>query len=99
MGSDFPWSSANWSASATTLTGALQQIKAGMLRPIAVSTIRQAELIPQVTTLAETVSPSFDFGTWSGIACRRGTSDAIVTKLDQLLQEILAQLEIVERWR
>ncbi len=81
------------------VTSALPQIQAGGLRPLAVTTARRAETLPDVPTLAETIAEGFDFGTWSGIACPRGVPDPIVQKLNRAIQEILAEPAIVAKWR
>ena len=81
------------------VTGALQQIKSGGLRAIAVTTAQRAEALPDVPTLAESVSEGFNFGTWSGIACPRSTPDPIVNKLNKAVQEILTEPAIVAKWR
>lgn len=81
-----------------TLTASLQQIRGGTIRALAVSTGSRAEQISDVPTIAETVSPRFHFGTWSGIACPRGTPDAVVLKLNQALQEILREPDTSAKW-
>ena len=82
-----------------TVTGALQQVRGGAMKAIAVTTAARAEAMPPVPTLAETVFDDFNFGTWSGIACPRGVPDAIVIKLNKALQEILAEPAIIAKWR
>ncbi|MDB5855789.1 MAG: transporter [Herminiimonas sp.] len=64
-----------------TVTSGLPMVKAGKTRALAVTTAKRSSAMPNVPTLAETVLPGFDVGTWFGILAPVGTPPAIVEKL------------------
>jgi tripartite-type tricarboxylate transporter receptor subunit TctC len=72
-------------------------VKAGKLRPLAVSALQRSTAFPEVPTLSETVLPGFETGTWYGLVAPATTPAAITTKLSQELQRILALPDIREK--
>jgi tripartite-type tricarboxylate transporter receptor subunit TctC len=66
-----------------TLSGILPHIKAGKLKPIAVTSAQRSKLIPEVATIAESGFPGYESDTWIGTFVARATPDAIVNKLHQ----------------
>jgi tripartite-type tricarboxylate transporter receptor subunit TctC len=67
-----------------------QQVLAGMLRALGVSTAERASTMPEVPTLQEQGVPDFDVASWYGIAAPAATPRPIV---ERLAAEILAALE------
>ncbi len=67
--------------------------KAGKVRPLAVTTLKRSDALPNLPTVAETV-PGFDATTWQGIGAPRGTPVAIVTKLNKEINTALADPKI-----
>ncbi len=49
------------------------QINSGALRPLAVTSAKRVESMPNVPTLAETVLPGYEIFTWDGIFAPKGT--------------------------
>jgi tripartite-type tricarboxylate transporter receptor subunit TctC len=72
-----------------TLTGSLPLIRSGKLRALAVTGKSRFDALPDVPTLAETLS-GFEASAWAGIAAPRGTPSEIVNLLNR---EITASLE------
>jgi tripartite-type tricarboxylate transporter receptor subunit TctC len=64
-----------------TITPVLPHIKAGKLRPLAVSTARRSSALPEVPTLAESGLAGFDIGTWFGVLAPAGTPKEVTTRL------------------
>lgn len=64
-----------------TVTSALPQIKANKTRALAVTTAKRSSAMPDIPTLAETVLPGFDIGTWFGIVAPAGTPAPIIEKI------------------
>jgi len=58
-----------------------QQVLAGMLRAIGVSTAERASTMPEIPTLQEQGVPDFDVRSWYGIAAPSATPRAIVARL------------------
>ncbi|MCV3735043.1 tripartite tricarboxylate transporter substrate binding protein [Rhizobium sp. TRM96647] len=67
---------------------AAQQVKAGKLRALAVTSLDQASLLPDVPTMASVI-PEFEATSWHGIFAPPGTPPEIVDKLSKEVQAIL----------
>ncbi len=68
---------------------ALQHVKAGKLRPLAVTSAQRNPLYPDVPTVAESGYKGFEAISWSGISAPKGTPKAVTDKLDAAMQEVL----------
>ena len=79
------------------LASALTQVKAGKLRAFAVTTLRRAEAMPEVPTMAESGLPGFDVSTWFGIFAPAGTPPAVVERLNKEFTAALRSPEMRER--
>jgi tripartite-type tricarboxylate transporter receptor subunit TctC len=67
-----------------------QQVLAGMLRALAVSSARRSETMPELPTLEEEGVPEFDVTSWYGIAAPAGVPRPVVERLGA---EFVAALE------
>ena len=76
---------------------ALPHIKAGKLRPIAVSSLQRNPLYPDVPTVAESGYPGFQSLSWSGISVAKGTPQAIVDKLEAAAVQALQSDAVKQR--
>ena len=61
---------------------ALQNIKAGKLRALAVTSVARNPLYPDVPTLSEAGYPGFEALSWSGLSAPKGTPKPIIDKLE-----------------
>ena len=61
---------------------ALQHVKAGKLRALAVTSLQRNPLYPDVPTIAESGFPGFQALSWSGMSAIKGTPQPIVDKLE-----------------
>jgi tripartite-type tricarboxylate transporter receptor subunit TctC len=82
-----------------TTSSAMPQIKAGKLRPLAVTTARRAAELPNVPTLAEAGYPGFEMSTWYGLFVTGGTPKPIVDRLSAELDRILKLPDVQARLR
>jgi tripartite-type tricarboxylate transporter receptor subunit TctC len=73
----------------------MQLIKAGKLKLIAVATPQPMASLPGVPTIAETL-PGFAAAAWYAIVAPRGTSSAIVDKINADVNEALHDPGILE---
>jgi tripartite-type tricarboxylate transporter receptor subunit TctC len=80
------------------LGSSIQHIKAGKLRPIAVTTTTRSPALPDVPTLAEAGLQGYNFSAWHGIVVAAATPKPIVSKLNQALNEIFADPAFKKRW-
>jgi tripartite-type tricarboxylate transporter receptor subunit TctC len=69
------------------ITNVIEYIGDGRLRPLAVTTAKGAELLPDVPALSEFL-PGYDATGWNGIGAPRGTPSAIVEKLNKEINAI-----------
>ncbi len=72
-----------------TVTSGLPQVKAGKTRALAVTTAKRSSAMPDVPSLAETVLPGFDVGTWFGIVAPAGTPSAVVEKIHSEIEKMV----------
>jgi len=73
----------------TTIADSLGYIKAGKLRPLAVTTATRAQLLPEVPAMADFVAGYAASG-WYGIGAPQGTPAAIVAKLNDDINGVVA---------
>lgn len=69
------------------LPGVITQIKAGMLKPLAVAPAQRLSILPDIPTIAESGIPGYEASSWTGISVRAKTPRPIV---DRLYKEIAA---------
>jgi len=74
-----------------------QQIDAGKLRPLAVSTAKRAASLPNVPTLAESGFPDAVHVFWFGVLVPTGTPPNIVARLHKEMAVVLAIPAVRER--
>lgn len=81
----------------STLTGLLPHIKAGKLKPIAVTSPERSPLLPDVPTIAESGFPGYDMDTWIGTFVPRATPIAVTRVLHEATLEALKSPMVRER--
>jgi tripartite-type tricarboxylate transporter receptor subunit TctC len=81
-----------------SMTSSLPFIKAGRLRPLAVSSRERSAQLPEVPTMIEAGVPTLEVRDWQGILAPRGTPRPVVDKLADELARILKQPEARARY-
>jgi tripartite-type tricarboxylate transporter receptor subunit TctC len=79
-----------------TLPSAIEYIRAGKLRALAVTTAARSEVLPVLPTMAEFV-PGFEISAWYGIGAPRNTPEAIIDKLNKEINRALADPDVKTR--
>ena len=74
--------------------GMVGHIKAGKLRPLAVTGNKRSPQLPDVPTVAESGLPGYEAYVWMGLLAPRGTPQAIVDRLHAELRQVLATDEV-----
>ena len=72
-----------------TLPSAIEYIRAGKLRPLAVTTAAPSDALPGVPTLSSFL-PGFDSSQWYGLGAPKGTPPDVVAKLNEEINAGLA---------
>jgi tripartite-type tricarboxylate transporter receptor subunit TctC len=80
-----------------TSGSALQHIRAGSVRALAVSTRQRSPFFKDLPTLDEAGLKGYDVTTWYGLLVPRGTSVDIRAKLYRLVSEILKSADMIAR--
>ena len=65
------------------LPSATEHMKAGTLRPLAVTTLERAASFPDVPTMDESGVPGYETNTWNALFAPAGTPPEIVAKLNE----------------
>lgn len=72
-----------------SLNAFLPYVREGKLKALAVTTAQRVSALPNVPTLAETVAPGFDSGTWQGIVGPAGMAPEVTARLNQAVNDAL----------
>jgi tripartite-type tricarboxylate transporter receptor subunit TctC len=80
-----------------TTAAVIQYVKAGRLRPIAVTTSRRIASLPEVPTVAESGLPGYEVTTWYGLFAPAGTPPAVVRKVFAETARIVRLPDVKER--
>ena len=78
-------------------TIAKQQIAAGTVRGLAVTTAQRSALLPQLPTLAESGFPTFVMPGWGGLMAPAGTPKPIVDKINAEVQRALQDPKVAQK--
>ncbi|MGE5093919.1 MAG: Bug family tripartite tricarboxylate transporter substrate binding protein [Betaproteobacteria bacterium] len=78
------------------LASSLGQIKAGRVKPLAVTTAKRSALAPDLPTISESGLPGFDISTWFGIFVPAKTPQPVVDRLYAEFTRALALPEVRE---
>lgn len=73
------------------LSSSLPHIKAGKLRPLAVTSARRSVAAPDIPTMAEAGLPEFEVTSWFALVAPAKTPKAIVARLNNEVRRILEQ--------
>lgn len=75
----------------------IPQIKAGKVRPLAVTSAKRSAILPDLPTVSEAGLPGFDVVSWFGILAPAGTPKEIVAKLNKEIVKILQMPDVRDR--
>jgi tripartite-type tricarboxylate transporter receptor subunit TctC len=75
----------------------VQQIKAGRVRAVAVTSTKRALALPDLPTIAESGVPGYEVTSWNAILAPAGTSKDIIARLNTELNKIIAAPDMKQR--
>ena len=78
----------------SSVPSAMAQVKAGKLRPLAVTSAQRSSSLPDVPTVAESGFEGFDISTWYGLFMPAGTPTEIVQQMNQAVNALLDTPEL-----
>ena len=78
------------------VTASIAYIRAGKLRPLAVTTAKRSEALPDLPTVGEFV-PDYEATTWDGLGAPRNTPAEIIDKLNKEINAGLADPKLNAR--
>jgi tripartite-type tricarboxylate transporter receptor subunit TctC len=81
-----------------TIPSAINQVRAGRLRALAVTSIKRSASVPDVPTIAESGYPGFDASSWFGLVGPAGLPQEIAHRISTDVARVLAQPEIREKF-
>ena len=70
------------------------QIRAGKVRPLAVTSRKRASSLPDVPTMAEAGLPDFEITSWFGLLAPAGTPSAVIGRLNAETAKVLGKAEV-----
>ena len=77
-----------------TLVTSVPYIKLGKLRPLGVTSLKRAALLPEVPTISEAGLKGYEIITWYGIAVPAGTPKPVIERIHADVVKVLAQKEV-----
>jgi tripartite-type tricarboxylate transporter receptor subunit TctC len=72
-----------------TVPTSLEHIRAGKLRPLAVTTAKRLDALPDVPTVADFL-PGFEAGAWQALSAPKGTPPDIINRLNREVNAVVA---------
>jgi tripartite-type tricarboxylate transporter receptor subunit TctC len=80
-------------ASIPGTAGMVGHIRAGKLRPLAVTGATRSPLLPDVPTVAESGVPGYEAYVWMGLFAPKGTPAVVIDRIYRDVKEVLAGSE------
>jgi tripartite-type tricarboxylate transporter receptor subunit TctC len=80
-----------------TVGSSIQYIKAGQVRPLAVTTTRRTEALPDLPPLADFL-PGYEASSWSGLTAPKNTPQDVVERLNREVNASLADPKMIARF-
>jgi tripartite-type tricarboxylate transporter receptor subunit TctC len=82
-----------------TPTAPLPMIKAGRLRPLAVTSKQRLPELPEVPTMQESGLADFEAATWFGLFAPRGTPPEVIATLNRMATTALKEPAVLEQMK
>ncbi len=80
----------------SSLIQVIGHFRSGKLRAVATTAAKRSVILPEVPTISETV-PGYETANWWGIAVPRGTSPAIIKRLNDEIRVVLENPDMAKR--
>ena len=80
-----------------TMTSATPLVRGGKVKVLAQTRPKRAQAFPDIPTVAEQGYPGFDASTWYGLVGPGGMDPGLATRMNQDMNDVLAQTEVAEK--
>lgn len=80
-----------------TLPLAMQHLRSGKIRALALTSAARSPMAPEIPTMAEAGFPGVEVETWFGVFLPAGTAPAMVQRIHQAVQSLLSQADMKTR--
>lgn len=80
-----------------SISSAVPRIKAGKVRPLAVTSGKRSAAMPDVPTIAEAGVPDYEATAWFGVVAAANTPKEIVAKLNAEINKALTSADVKEK--
>jgi tripartite-type tricarboxylate transporter receptor subunit TctC len=80
-------------------TSAMPLVKAGKLRPLAISRIHRSSLYPELPTMDEAGVKGFNLDAWAGLVAATGTPPEIAKKLNTELRKVIDNPDVQAKFK
>jgi len=80
-----------------TAASAMPGVKSGRLKPLAVTSTKRIDTLPDVPTVAEAGYPDLKAGSWQGIFVPTGSPRDVVERLYSVATQVMKQPEVIAR--
>ena len=87
------------SATMLTVASFIPHVKSGRLKVLAVVSPNRVPQLPEVPTMIESGFPELRLGSWQGVYVPTGTPRPVVNKLFATVIKVMADSEVIERYR
>jgi len=78
-----------------SIPAAMSQVRAGRLRPLAVSTAKRTPILPEVPTIAEATGlKDFEVDSWYAVFAPAKTSDEVIARMNREIAAVVARPDI-----
>ena len=79
------------------MPSAIQHVRSGKLRPIAVTTAKRSPELPDIPTIAEAGVPGYEAMSWFGMFAPAATPKPVLDKLNAALVKVLNQADVKKK--
>jgi tripartite-type tricarboxylate transporter receptor subunit TctC len=81
-----------------SMPSVIGQIRGGLIKPLAVTTVKRLETLKDVPTMIESGFPGFEMVPWFGILVTGGTPMPLVQKINADINKLLVQKDVAEKF-
>jgi tripartite-type tricarboxylate transporter receptor subunit TctC len=81
----------------TPIPTVVGHIKAGRLRPLAVSATKRTSSLPDLPLISESGVPGYDFSTWYGLLAPARTPNSVISRLNDAVRKALTGPDLAKK--